>query len=413
MDFYHLSIISQYIKTRETFLKFIQINHKYSEVIDLYQPKKNITINSPFKDELLFPNNPGPKDTEWTLIMYNNDGTVVTEDEWYNDYLYQETYSEEEYYEINLKDWYLYLHSSKFIKRNEWYKYLILPSNLIVRSHNIKFQKFLNKYVAYSNQLEEEEIEVDNIIFQDLSSIEINNVDSIVNLFGSSDSFYIHAIEEVKLPSTLTFINNSLNVLFYITKIVLPDSIKEIHNSFNDVRNLRELHIPTSIQTITNSFNNCLMLLKIDIPSTLTKISNSFKFNTCLREINITKITNLIIDKSFKNCYHLNTNIILKNNNLNITNDSFENCNFEGLIEEDKIIENYYKNRIIDKKLLSIKIDLKIYVNEIEENFNELLIFKPIYDNLSKDIYYKWDCLSNIMHCFTQMLDIYNHSVYY
>lgn len=413
MDFYHLSIISQYIKTRETFLKFIQINHKYSEVIDLYQPKKNITINSPFKDELLFPNNPGPKDTEWTLIMYN-DETVVTEDEWYNDYLYHEIYSDdEEYYEINLKDWYLYLHSSKFIKRNEWYKYLILPSNLIVRSYNNKFQKFLNKYVAYSNQLEEEEIEIDNIIFQNLSSIEINNVDSIVNLFGSSDSFYIHSIEEIKLPSTLTYIDNSLNVLFYITKIVLPDSIKEINNSFNDARSLRELHISTSIQIITNSFNNCHMLLKIDIPSTLTKIINSFKFDTCLREINFTKISNLTIDKSFKNCLHLNTNIILNNNNINIINDSFENCNFERLLEENKIIENYYKNGIIDERQLINNLDLKIYVNEIEEHFNKILIFKSIYNNLPKDIYYKWDCLSTNMPHFIKMLDLYNHMVYY
>lgn len=71
MDFYHITVISQFIKSPEIFKKFIQINHKYLDLINFYNNSKLI-IYSPFKDYELFPLNPGPINVNWSCLFLIN-----------------------------------------------------------------------------------------------------------------------------------------------------------------------------------------------------------------------------------------------------------------------------------------------------------------------------------------------------
>ena len=55
LEYYYQTIISNYIQNKRDFVNLMCVNSKNKRLNKWYK-----TINSPFKDEKLFPNNPGP-----------------------------------------------------------------------------------------------------------------------------------------------------------------------------------------------------------------------------------------------------------------------------------------------------------------------------------------------------------------
>lgn len=181
MDNYHIRVISNFIRDKETFLNLICINRKYLRLIYWYNQNTNqrnfsITINSPFKNEKLFPNNPGPKKNNWSILFINQDNKIT------NQYRNDDKYLT------------MYIHSRDVIKEDLEFKYKNVVT-LIIRTYD----KFIFSNWSFSNL-----IYLQTIIF----------------------------------PKDMTYICNKANCLFNLRTVVLPDNLNKILNSFNLCVNL-------------------------------------------------------------------------------------------------------------------------------------------------------------------------------
>ena len=97
------------------------------------------------------------------------------------------------------------------------------------------------------------------------------------------------AISEVKIPNSVTTIDNLAFGYCGLTNITIPNSVTTIGQSaFEECNNLTNITIPNSVTTIGQSaFTNCYSFTDIIIPNSVTSIG-TYAFSECDSLISIT-----------------------------------------------------------------------------------------------------------------------------
>lgn len=220
MEYYYYTIVANYITNKTDFVNLMCVNSKTKKLNKWFK-----TINSPFIDDRLFPNNVGPKKNEWDIIYVTNNNKIKTK------VTLGENIS-------NIKK--CYLHS--------------INDPLPVSSR----YKELPKIIIPTNKI-------------------------LSDMFRFN---HLSKIRELSLPTTLTSIENKIQNCHSLTKINIPTSVKMIKNSFFHCDTIEEISIPSSVTLIEKSiiFNNSLT--SIEIKSNNIKLIKSINYNHGL--INIT-----------------------------------------------------------------------------------------------------------------------------
>ena len=148
------------------------------------------------------------------------------------------------------------------------------------------------------------------------------------------EAFYTSDIEEIILPNSLKFINDSaFDCCFSLRKLVFPKSLVRLGKSvFSNCHSLSEIDVTNTIMDVTSfQFSHCQSLKEIILPSSITLIGyGMFTGCTLLNKINIPENVTEIQDYAFEECKNLEEVIIPKGvTKIGIV--AFKDCIFEEI----------------------------------------------------------------------------------
>lgn len=156
--------------------------------------------------------------------------------------------------------------------------------------------------------------------------ISYNNTEYVVTEIGSGSLFQFRNVVYIKLPSTITRINDNTFYGGTLSNIALNDGITYIGYSAFYSSNLTKIEIPESIEYIGSfAFCGCSELTKAKLPSTLTNIPD-YMFGRCerLTDMTIPSSVTSIGDHAFYNTA-LN-NIVIPESVTSIASGAFSEC---------------------------------------------------------------------------------------
>ena len=245
LELFYIDIVTNYIKDKTSFLNLMSVSKKFKNINQKYN-SQIISINSPFIDDKLFPENKGPNINEWYHLYIKDDKiSKIRPDGFYSVYVHSLNYKPvfKSYYnnivELNLQslneeifDDHTFFHLQALTK-------LILPKRLT---------RIEGKFQNCS--------ELKEIIIS-------NDTEIIKNSFTSN--------------SKLSIITTHDYMFEEIKPIVLPEKILKIEHSFSFCRNLKTIIFNENIEELISSFNYCGFEGNIILPKSLNIIDQSFE----------------------------------------------------------------------------------------------------------------------------------------
>lgn len=290
LDYFHTTIISNYIDNEFDFIKLMITTKKFERLNEWYD-----IINPPFESDRLFKTNYKPKESKFAYItIYNNDELLVDDIKYYNDKT-----------PIGL--------------------YLNLKRILINNEIKIKYDKEIDKnylknikFITLNSKLNRDNID---ILFNPDIEDRLNNIifPFTIRFNLTGDRFYVHD----------KYVDNE--IVHNNEKTLFVDKIQP--NSYNNLPNVKTIHISDKIKTIPfNCFNNLPKLKYIYLNQ--VEVLEGGCFNNC----NI----NLIIHLNPKTIRDITCNDRLKY--------ELDSCGFYKIRSKDNV-HSYYK---ISDKILSM-----------------------------------------------------------
>ena len=148
----------------------------------------------------------------------------------------------------------------------------------------------------------------------------------IENISGCFNYFYGRCLD---IPGSINKIEASFGICPELREVTFNKGTKEIMQAFCMSPFLTSLKLPDGIETIRGSFCGDSSLKEVIFPNTLNTISESFNDCTSLENLDFTKLPDLKISNSFRNCDTLKK-LVLPNNLTNL-HGSFWNTSIDEM----------------------------------------------------------------------------------
>lgn len=200
---------------------------------------------------------------------------------------------------------------------------------------------YLQHYEALASE-EVTEIEIDNVIYGDFSTVEPYTC----NVIGSTEAVG----GNVTVPATVEAngrvysvkgINANAFRTSYIGTFVLSEGIETIGaNAFDGCADMRTASLPSTLKTIgQGAFIGCMTLTDINIPGSVTTIEPyTFKYCSKLNNITIGEGVATIGDNAFEKCKSLSS-LVLPESLTTIGKEAFMECNvLESIVIPDNVV---------------------------------------------------------------------------
>lgn len=263
LELFYIDIVSNYIRDKTSFLNLMCVSKKFKKINKKYNSKM-LSINSPFVDDKLFPENKGPNINKW-YHLYIIDGNVSR------------------HKPIGLYN--VYVHSLKYKPAFRSHYNSIVELNLqslnkeIFEFHSFYCLPALTKLILPKRLTR---IEGKFQSCERLKEIIISNDTEIIkNSFTTSSMLstittHDYMFEEIKpniLPKNVLKIEHSFSFCKDLKTIVFNEGIKELIESFNCCGFEGDIILPKSLDIINKSFErfgdkNYRVILK-KVPSQL------------------------------------------------------------------------------------------------------------------------------------------------